>query len=307
MPARGLDPRIKLRHLTCFWEVARLKSVVAAAEALNVTQPAISKSLKELETYLGGALFDRLGRRLVLTALGETFFRYTSTALAALRQGLEAARGGQEEAVLRIGALPTVSAGILPKAVLQFGKDHPHLKTRVVTGPNDYLMGLLRTGEVDLIIGRMAQADQMLGLTFEHLYFERVVMAVRPDHPLRFKTPFEMADIQPFPILMPTPHSVIRQKVDQMLLAQGAVDLHIPVETVSNTFGRSYIRQSDAIWMISEGVIAQDLLEGQLALLPADMGDTLGSVGFTARAALPPSLGLSLFMQAVRGVAMLRQ
>lgn len=300
MPSRGLDPRIKLRHLTCFWEVARLKSVVEAAEVLNITQPAVSKSLRELEEFLGGELFDRSRRRLALSPLGETFFRYAATALAALRQGIEAAKGGQEEATLRIGALPTVSARVLPEAIQRLTAENHGLRARIITGPNDYLLGLLRTAEVDLIIGRMARPEQMLGLTFEHLYFERVVMAVRPHHPLLSKTPFEMMDIQPYQILMPTPNSVIRQRVEQMLLAQGAVDLRIEIETVSNTFGRSYIRQSDAIWLISEGVVAQDVIEGQLALLPADMGDTLGPVGFTARAGQAPSLGLNLFMQQVR-------
>lgn len=299
----GIDPRIKLRHLSCFWEVARHKSVVAGADALHISQPAASKTIKELEDILGGALFDRSHRNLILSPLGDTFFRYAATALAALRQGITAVRGADEDPILRVGALPTVSAGILPKAVLSLLKDYPNHRCRIITGPNDYLLHQLRTAEVDLVIGRMVQPEQMLGLGFEHLYFERVVMAVRPDHPLLSHTPFALRDIQAYQVLMPTPDAVIRTRVDQLLLAHGVGELRNGVETVSNTFGRSFVRQSDAIWLISEGVVAQDVAEGQLALLPVDMGETLGPVGFTTRSAVTPSLSANLFMQAVRKVA----
>ncbi len=300
---QGIDPRIKLRHLSCFWEVARHKSVVAGADALHISQPAASKTIKELEDILGGALFDRSHRNLILSPLGDTFFRYAATALAALRQGITAVRGADEDPILRVGALPTVSAGILPKAVLSLLQDYPNHRCRIITGPNDYLLHQLRTAEVDLVIGRMVQPEQMLGLGFEHLYFERVVMAVRPHHPLLAQAPFALRDIQAYQVLMPTPDAVIRTRVDQLLLAHGVSELRNGVETVSNTFGRSFVRQSNAIWLISEGVVAQDVAEGQLALLPVDMGETLGPVGFTTRSALAPSLSASLFMQAVRKVA----
>lgn len=300
---QGIDPRIKLRHLSCFWEVARHKSVVAGADALHISQPAASKTIKELEDILGGALFDRSHRNLILSPLGDTFFRYAATALAALRQGITAVRGADEDPILRVGALPTVSAGILPKAVLALLQDYPNHRCRIITGPNDYLLHQLRTAEVDLVIGRMVQPELMLGLGFEHLYFERVVMAVRPDHPLLARAPFALRDIQAYQVLMPTPDAVIRTRVDQLLLAHGVSALRNGVETVSNTFGRSFVRQSDAIWLISEGVVAQDVAEGQLALLPVDMGETLGPVGFTTRSALAPTLSASLFMQAVRKVA----
>ncbi|RYE84082.1 MAG: LysR family transcriptional regulator, partial [Hyphomicrobiales bacterium] len=67
MAQRIIDPRIKLRHIACFLEVARLKSVVRAADALNISQPAASKTIQELEELLGGALFDRSRRNLFLT------------------------------------------------------------------------------------------------------------------------------------------------------------------------------------------------------------------------------------------------
>ncbi|HTM78731.1 MAG TPA: LysR family transcriptional regulator, partial [Devosia sp.] len=154
MAKRLIDPRIKLRHLACFLEVARLKSVGNAAQALNISQPAASKTIQELEELLGAPLFDRSRRSLSLTAYGEVFYRYAGTSLASLRQGIDAASDARIDPIVKIGALPSVSARILPPAVQAFLRDNRGARSRVLTGPNDYLLSLLRTGDVDLVIGR---------------------------------------------------------------------------------------------------------------------------------------------------------
>jgi LysR family pca operon transcriptional activator len=303
MSQRIIDPRIRLRHIACFLEVARLRSMAGAAEALNISQPAATKTIQELEQLLGGQLFDRSRRRLALTAFGEVFFRYASTSLAALRQGIDAARGAQDAAMVRVGALPTVSARILPEAVRAFTQDHSGVTTRIITGPNGYLLSMLRTGDVDIVIGRMAEPNAMVGLSFEHLYSERVVLAVRPGHPVLSQAEFNLHMIEDYQTLMPTPDSVIRPLVERNLMAHGVTRLRNEIETVSNAFGRSYVRQTDAIWIISEGVVADDVAEGQLALLPVDTSETLGPVGFTTRTDTPATLAATSLMQAVRDVA----
>ncbi len=302
MPQR-IDPRIKLRHLSCFLEVARLRNMGHAATALHVSQPAVSKTIQELEHLLGGSLFDRSRRNLFLTPFGEVFHRYAATSLAALRQGLDMARGTPEASTIRVGALPTVSARILPGAVEAFTAGGPGAHTRIITGPNDYLLALLRTGDVDFVIGRMAEPDAMAGLSFEHLYSERVVMVVRPGHPLLDQSPFDLAMIERYQTLMPTPSSVIRRLVDRMLLTHGVTELPHGVETISSAFGRAYTRQTDAVWIISEGVVANDLAEGYLALLPLDTGETVGPVGFTTRTGTVPTLAAGSLIQCVRDVA----
>lgn len=303
MSPRIIDPRIRLRHIACFLEVARLRSMAGAAEALNISQPAATKTIQELEALLGGQLFDRSRRRLSLTAFGEVFFRYASTSIAALRQGIDAARGTHDTAMVRVGALPTVSARMLPDAVRAFTEDNGGVKTRIITGPNGYLLSLLRTGDVDLVIGRMAEPNAMVGLSFEHLYSERVVLAVRPGHPVLDEPKFNLRLIEHYQTLMPTPDSVIRPVVERILLAHGVTQLRDEIETVSNAFGRSYVRQTEAIWIISEGVVADDVAEGRLALLPVDTSETLGPVGFTTRTDTPTSLSTARLMQSVREVA----
>lgn len=302
MSGRAIDPRIKLRHVACFLEVARLRSVVAAAEALSISQPAASKTIHELEDLLGAELFDRSRRRLMLTAFGEVFYRHAATSIAALRQGVEAAGTVREAMIVKVGALPTVSARILPDAVRQFTESNPGTHVRVVTGPNDYLLSLLRTGDADLVIGRMADPAAMVGLSFEHLYFEQVAFVVRRGHPLITERNFSLSMIEDYQLLMPTTGSVIRPFVDRLLLGHGVTGIRADVETVSDAFGRAYVRQSDAIWVISQGVVDEDVAQGQLALLPVDTSETLGPVGFTMRADMTPSLAAAAMVQVIRQV-----
>ncbi len=297
-----IDPRIRLRHIVCFLEVAQLGSMAGAAQALNISQPAATKTIQELEALLGGQLFDRSRRRLSLTPFGDVFLQYASTSIAALRQGIDAAKGAGETAVVRVGALPTVSARVLPEAVRAFYEKANGATTRIITGPNGYLLSLLRTGDVDLVIGRMAEPKAMVGLAFEHLYSERVVLAVRPGHPVLEQRNFSLRMIEGYQTLMPTPGSVIRPLVERILLSHGVTQLRTEIETVSNAFGRSYVRQTDAIWIISEGVVAKDIAEGYLAVLPIDTSETVGPVGFTTRIDTTPSIAATGLMQAVRSV-----
>jgi len=303
LAAPSIDPRIKLRHLACFLEVARARSVVNAAKALNISQPAASKTIQELEALLGATLFDRSRRNLFLTAFGDVFYRHASTSLSALRQGIEAVGQIERPSMVRVGALPTVSARILPDAVAAFSRDGQTAHARIITGPNGYLLSLLRSAEVDLVIGRMAEPDAMLGLSFEHLYSERVVIAVRPGHPLLADAGFTLGQIADCQLLMPTPDSLIRPAVERLFLANGIIRIRDEIETVSNAFGRSYVRQTDAIWIISEGVVAGDVIEGYLTLLPADTSQTMGPVGLTTRTDTTQTLAAASFMQAIREAA----
>ena len=78
---------------------------------------------------------------------------------------------------------------------------------------------------------------------------------------------FSLRRIEPYQIMIPTSGAVIRPLVDRLLLANGVTRLRDQIETVSDAFGRAYVQQTDAIWIISEGVVARDVAEGNLALL----------------------------------------
>ena len=301
----SLDRRVKYRHLQCFLEIARQRSVVKAAAALSVTQPAVSKTIRELEELLGVALFERRGRGVALTRFGDVFLRYAGASVTALRQGIDSitqARAGGGMAI-KIGALPTVSTRVMPLAVSLFKQENTGTVVRVVTGENSVLLSQLRTGDLDLVVGRLADPELMTGLSFEHLYSERVSFVVRPDHPLLRAKPFNLAGFTRYTVLMPTEGSIIRPLVDRFFVAHGIASIADQIETVSMAFGRRYTRMTDAVWIISRGVIADDLADGVLAELPVQTAEMTGPVGLTTRADTPPSLSSVMLMQTIREAA----
>lgn len=291
---------IKLRHLQAFLEVARLRSLTEAASTLNVTQPAVSKTLKELEALVGVSLMERGRSGVTLTAEGEIFRHYAGLSVAALGEGLDGidqVRMGSERQ-LRIGALPSVAASIVPLAAGRYLERGRGATLDIVTGPNGHLLDQLRTGALDVVIGRLGQPDAMQGLAFQQLYSEQVVLAVRPGHPL-IRDP-DLARLPEFPVLFPNRSAAIRPLVERLMVANGIGRLPRRIETVSNAFGRAFTRSSDAVWIISNGVVANDLAEGQLVALAVDTRITLGPVGISTRAAEAHTPDLHLFMATMR-------
>jgi LysR family pca operon transcriptional activator len=300
-----IDSRIKFRHLQTFIEVARQKSVMKAAGVLHVSQPAVTKTIRELEGILGVALFERDGRSIRITRYGDVFQRHAGGVLTALRNGIDSVsqermRGGP---LIRVGALPTGSAHIMPQAMRRFLAEDTGNRVKIVTGENAVLFEQLRGGELDLVVGRLAPPETMTGLSFEHLYSEQVVFVVRPSHPLLDAARFDLSRLGDFPVLMPPQGSVIRPFVDRLLIANGAPELPVRIETVSDSFGRAFLRGSDAIWIISMGAIADELEEGALAVLPLDTSETTGSVGLTMRADAVRTPALSILIQTIREAA----
>ncbi len=300
------DTRIKIRHLTCFLEVATRRSFGGAAEALSITQPAVSKAIAELEDILGVTVFERSRRGVFLTGYGEAFRRYAGASLTALRQGVSSVsqaqvRGGH---TIAVGALPTTSARIMPSAVQRAKADGMGARVRIVTGPNELLLSQLREGALDLVVGRLAEPRQMQTLAFEYLYSEEVVFVVRPGHPLLGNQAMAgVGVLADYTVILPTLNSIIRPEVDRLLVSQGVAALPDVIESVSPDFGRRYARSSDAVWIISYGVVADDLAEGTLVRLPVNAPESRGPVGLTLRAEMPAEVSLQILMKAIREVS----
>ena len=304
-----IDARMKIRHLQCFQEVARLGHVGRAADQLAVTQPAVSKTLRELEDILSVRLFARTRKGLELTPAGELFRHHAASGLVSLQQAIDSVAKGRErgDTAIRVGALPTVAVRIMPRAVQDLVRAWPDATVNLVSGPNRFLLERLKGRELDVVVGRLAEPEQMTGLAFEQLYSERLALVVRPGHPLLLggdpARPFDLRRIAGHAVVMPTREDITRGAVDRLLIASGVAALERRVETVSSDFSRAFLKQTDAVWIISHGVAALDLASGDLVELPADTSDTKGPVGMTTRADERPSPAIVAFMGVVRAVA----
>jgi LysR family pca operon transcriptional activator len=297
-----MDSRIKFRHLQTFIEVARQKSVGKAADVLSVTQPAVTRTIRELEDYLGVDLFEKEGRGIRISHFGEVFLKHAGESIAAVQRGVDSIVQARHSLgpPLRIGALPTASVSLMPEAVAEFLKAGTGSLATIVTGENRWLLDALRVGDLDLVVGRLSALERMTGLHFEPLYTEEVIFAVRSSHPLLSRRNFSLSEIGNYTVLMPTQGSVIRPFVDRFLVTNGIAELTNVVETVSDSFGRAYVQRYDAIWLISGGVVASEIEAGRMARLEVDMSETRGAVGLTTRANEAHNLSLSIMITTIR-------
>lgn len=278
-----VDPHIRMRHLRCFLETARLGSLSAAADALHVSQPAASKTIRELEDILAVKLFDRTGRRLTLTPAGKVFQQHSGAAMIDLKRAQDLVREAPRQRTrLSVGTLPTAATNLLPKAALAFRESNPECLLRVSTGPNWMIMSQLREGSLDMVVGRMATAGAMEGLSFRQLYSERVVPVVRPGHPL-LRPDWPLGELMDYPLMLPPSGAVISPMVRAFLHTVGMSNPQPDFENVSLAFGRKVVQESDVVWFISQGVVAQELEIGTLAALPLDDDLLGGPVGVSMR------------------------
>ncbi|MDZ7600297.1 MAG: pca operon transcription factor PcaQ [Hoeflea sp.] len=297
-----ISRRIKIRHLEAFVEVARQKSVGRAAITLSLTQPAVTRTIRELEQIVGAALIERDGRGIRLSHQGEVFLSHAGSGLAAVRDGIAALTNVATIAgpPVRIGALPTVSATIMPGTVAEFLASGLKSPLRVTTGENRVLLDQLRKGDLDLVMGRMPAPENMASLRFEPLYRDRVVFVVARTHPLAGQRQVTADILARHPVLTPPEGSIIHPFVERLMLEQGMARPAKPIETVSDSFGRAFLRASDAIWIISRGVVAAEIASGEFVELPIDTSSTMGAVGLITRDADRPHDAAVFFADILR-------
>ncbi|MEQ6204477.1 pca operon transcription factor PcaQ [Sulfitobacter sp. HNIBRBA2951] len=290
-----MDRRIKFRHLDAFSAIARAGSFKTAATELHLTQPAISKTLKELEGILGVSLMQRSRAGVTLTPEGEVFLQFAEQSTAALRHGLQSLRATDAAAgKLRLGALPSVASALLPRAALAFGDRNPDTMVEIYEGTHHDLTRRLRSGGLDLVVGRLGKPDTMVGLSFQQLYTEEVVVVARPDSPaLSITDPADLAQVR---VLYPPQDSAIRPLVARLLIAKGVPLFRNRIETASSAFGRTVtLQEAGTVWITSHGVVAEDIAQGRLKPLALDMGPTRGAVGIMSRAEEVPAVATRAF------------
>jgi LysR family transcriptional regulator, pca operon transcriptional activator len=298
-----MDRRIKFRHLDAFSAIARTGSLKRAAEAMNLSQPAISKTLQELEDILGVPLMlrDRSGAR--LTQDGTVFLQFAEQCTAALRHGLRSVQaGGASAAPLKVGVLPSVASSLLPRAVESFARSNPDTLLELHEGPHQDLTARLRSGRLDLVVGRLGRPETMQGLVFRQLYTEDVVVVAAPASPAAAMRRFE--DLAAFRVLYPPPDSAIRPLVARLLISRGVPLFGNRIETASAAFGRALtMADPGTVWIISLGVVAADIAEGRLVRLEIDTTPTRGAVGVMSLADEVPTPAFRAFATALQRAA----
>ena len=299
------DSRVKFRHLQCFLAVAQFGGVQKAAESLSITQPAVSKTVAELEEILGVRLFERGRHGAVPTREGQLFMPHASACVSALRQGVDllARVEGETAATLDIGVLPTVATSLVPPVMRLFGEQWPNAIVRFKTGSNTELLERLKAGSIEFAVGRLADPERMVGLTFEQLYSEPLIAVVRAGHPLASSGASPAAHLLDFCVVVPPYGTLIRQSAESLLRAWAVPPLSSFVEVLSVSVGRALALENDAVWFVPRSAIEYELAHGLLTPLPLPVAGTEEPVGLILRSDTQPTPVGRALIEAVRKVA----
>jgi LysR family pca operon transcriptional activator len=307
-----LDGRIKFRHLQCFLAVARHGGIQKAASALAITSPAVSKTIKELEGLLKAQLFERGRRGTRMTVQAEVFAAYAGAAVSALQLAADCMEPDKTAVSpeIRIGATPAMSVTFVPDALMAFNAHVPDIQVSVLTGTTSFLMDQLRDAHFDLVLCRHLDPEKMVGLSFEYLYADPLVVVVRPDHPLLTKLVPVSDSMLRFIAILPPKTSVNRRAAMPLAIALNIRPGKNYIETHSVSFGRTYTMNSDAIWFVPWCAVKPDIENGRLVRLtpPGEDGDempslTSRSTGLMMRSNFVPSPQLQILIAAMRQCA----
>lgn len=194
---------MELHQLRYFVAVAETGSFTRAAEREGVTQPTLSEQVMRLEGKqhgVGRRLFDRLGRKVVLTDAGQELLGRAQSILAAVNEAESAVRDSAEGGRLRVGAIPTIAPYVLPGAVTRFTQAHPGIQLQLVEDRTERLLAAVLAGDLDLGIMALPIRDDRLHV--ESLQTEPLVMALPAKHRLVSKTVVKLADVVDEPFIL---------------------------------------------------------------------------------------------------------
>jgi len=178
---------VRITQLRDLLAVADAGSIRGAARALNVSQPALSRSLHQLETELHAQLLDRSGRGVVPTSAGKALIARARTIRSELERAREeqAQLAGASSGSVAFGVVPQAAIHIVPPALTQFRREHPNTDVRIVDGLAHVLLPQLREGSLDFVIGSRPQGRLDSHFTFQPLFTNQIVVGARRRHPLR--------------------------------------------------------------------------------------------------------------------------
>lgn len=184
-----------IRHLQYFLEVARWKSFTKAGEELHITQPTISKMIKNIEEELGVELFDRSGRRVELTDAGEVILaqaKHIVTAFENLSSELDVLRS-LKKGHIRIGLPPMAGSSFFPQVIGQFHEQYPEITVELVEVGAKKVEADVESGALDIGVGLLpTKADIYHSIT---IVKGRLMVLVHPTHPLANRSEVRLAEL----------------------------------------------------------------------------------------------------------------
>ena len=293
------------RKVQFFLAAVRCGSLTEAAAELGVSQPALSKAIKALETSLGVPLIERGRFGVVATPFGEALLYHGQVVEAEFRHAageIESLKGAQKGHVI-IGCGPTEATRLLPLALNAMQQRRPEVRVTVLYGLNETLMPWVKHGDVDFALSSVPARSQDPDLLHETLFTESAGVVSRADHPLarmRQITPALLAQQQ---WVLPRQRELERQAFDDFFRSHGLNAPTAQIETTSTVLMKAMVMQSDALTFIPRELIYWEEKARQLRALPVAGVQWVRPVGMTRRRQGALSPASRFVMECLRSVA----
>jgi LysR family transcriptional regulator, low CO2-responsive transcriptional regulator len=285
-------------QLASFLEVAKLNSFSRAAEKIYRTQPAISAQVRLLEQECGEKLFDRSGKKVLLTPAGEILRRYAEKILGLQKEALQAIAELNQtpRGKLFIGANEATCLYVLPKTFAHFKQLYPLVQISIYRNFSHKIMQKVQEGAVDLGIVTLPQSTTNMEVI---PVFRDEVQAVMPrNHPLAKNRTVTVAELAQFPMILPkTGHT--RVVIDR-LLREHRDKLQISMELASVETQKKFVGAGLGISLISRSYAQAEVAAGLLKLIPLAGQKLYRELGLIYRRDRYLSLPAKVFIDVVR-------
>ena len=292
-------------RLICFVTLAQLHHMPSVARVLNITQPAVSSSVSQLESSLKIPLFQRTTKGMIPTDAGAILTFHAKRALAELSLVEDdiAALRGTLQGTITVGALPLSRSVILPMAIAEVVKHHPLLRISTVEGPFEQLEVGLRSADIDFIIGALRNDESANDMICEPLLIDNVAIAVRCGHPLTKVKKIKLDDLSTMQWVLARQGTPARKMFDLSFSSQNLVPPQPIVETSDLALLRGLLLNSDMVTAISPQQLYYERQSGLLTVLNYEFKHAARSIGLMRREGSFASPGASVLMEAIRKVA----
>ena len=256
-------------RLKVFDTVAKRLSFTKAANELNITQPAVSKHIKEIEQQLNTRLFDRNGTKISLTFSGEILLKYTEKIFSIYRElDFEMNQLNEKhKGTLRIGASTTIAQYVLPPLLAEFHKQFKEIEVLLTIRNTEAIEDLLQHQQIDLGMIEGQSKNKL----FHYIPFikDEIVLAARENHPLANKNSLKIEELKEIPLLLREPGSGTLENIVYALKPLGVKlsDLHTEMQIGNTESIKTYLLHSDCMAFVSIHSILQELKNKTLTVI----------------------------------------
>jgi len=297
--------RVTSPQMRAFVALARHGSYTTAAAAMDMREPSLHRAVAELSLVVGQKLVERRGRSVALTRRGLATARAFRLAEAELRSALSELEGlrGREVGRIVIGAMPLCRAQLLPNAIGEFHRLYPDVDIAVVEGSHTELVGPLRDGEIDLMIGALRD-ELSADLAQQPLFIDRPVVLARAHHPLaRARRLPTVQELAAYPWILPPRPAPLRRQWEEIFADCGLSWPRVAIECGSVIVIRQLLMREDYLTVLSPAQVAVELEAGWLERICAPPGEIKRTIALTQRTDWRPSQVQQRFIDVVQDQA----